>query len=150
MPKRRVECMEAMWLQARQIQTQTAETERQTSQRSSSDNEIKEGKEWIRLTLQAVASSSAAVLHALLLGRLLGLFLHLAGWWFQAILKFFFPSPKWEMLVMIKSHGSPNASWILLGSCHSYSNHQIQGSFLIALQMNFSKLPCEWVWQRTP
>lgn len=57
-------------------------------------NEVKEGKEHCRAKVQTVTSCSPGVLHGLLLGRLLGLFLHLAGWWFQAIRKFFFPSPK--------------------------------------------------------
>jgi hypothetical protein len=42
-------------------------------------NEVKEGKEHCRAKIQAVTSCSPGVLHGLLLGRLLGLFLYFTG-----------------------------------------------------------------------
>lgn len=42
-------------------------------------NEVKEGKEHCRAKVQTVTSCSPGVLHGLLLGRLLGLFLYFTG-----------------------------------------------------------------------
>jgi hypothetical protein len=47
--------------------------------RNKRGNEVKEGKEHCRAKVQTVTSCSPGVLHGLLLGRLLGLFLYFTG-----------------------------------------------------------------------